>query len=404
MAETYANNIDRANDFLSNYRQGQAEQASEAATNQLEVYQQKVQALRDHYTHEAMGGGEEIGGAAAFHAVYGKLKDLYNKSKGKVANDKEPNTDKEEDTREDAEEDDGSGQQEVDDAGAKPEAATETEEAPTETEGAEGMGEGVGDSGFGGEFTGRGALDAVGDRFKSRLQFLKDNFPSEPTSAPAGASPAPRTAPEPAAQGGEAPEGYGEATEESAFGDLSSIPKPGTVASVQSKIDAEAATGRGGNVNEGRTSGGDSTTTGGGDLEGGADLNGPADINPAKGLKQTGIQDKIQAGDADEAGGGLLEEGGEQLAEKAGGGLLGELGASVGLDAIPVIGEAAAVVQGLVGIGEGIYHLFHPDNVTKPKAPVLVGRTPAQISAKFSSALPDIDGSVEDSAGSVSAF
>ena len=142
------------------------------------------------------GGGEEIGGAAAFHAVYGKLKDLYNKSKGKVANDKEPNTDKEEDTREDAEEDDGSGQQEVDDAGAKPEGATETEEAPTETEGAEGMGEGVGDSGFGGEFTGREGLDAVGDRLKSRLQFLNENFPSEPTSAPAGASPEARTAPE----------------------------------------------------------------------------------------------------------------------------------------------------------------------------------------------------------------
>mgnify|MGYP003149504693 FL=1 len=419
MAESYANNVDRANEFIRNYRQTAESVAQQAAQNQLEAYYNKLKETRDKYSTEAAEGGEEIAGAAAVHMLYGKVKDMYQKYK----NFKEPNTKSEEDDANEQEDDDGGGEQNLDDAGNRPQGATQTEDAPTGdaapegAEGAEGMGEGVDTgSGLGGEFTGRSGLadDAIGARLRSRLQFLNENFGGAPPAGTeqvdASVDALPRNAPEPIQMGGEA-------TEESAFGDLSNIPREGTAQSVMNRIDAQAATERGGNIN--RPNGSSAPDNGGqarnlgqgedGGSQGGLDVNQQAQVGTSSEgstSADTGISTRGNIQTDPAGGGSALEEGGSQALEEGGGGLLGDIGASVGLDAIPVIGEAAAIIQGLVGIGEGIAHLFHPD-APKPKAPNLNAEalmTPAAITSKFSAALPSIDGATEDTAGSMSAF
>ena len=402
-AESYANQVDRANEYIRNYKQDAAQAASEAASTNLASYYNKVKEMRDKYTAESTEGGEEIAGAAAAHMIIGKAKSYFKKS----TNIKGNNNQEEEDAQQDHDEDDGSGEQNVDDAGNAPEAATATEDAPTAAGDAAGMGEGVsGDTAAtlgGGEFTGRGSTalgDEVASRIQSRLKFLNnmDNAP------PAGAEAAdpnttslPRSAPEPAAQGGEA-------VEESAFGDLSNIPKPGTADAVLSRIDAQQATRvRGGNV------GGDSTQTGSGG-SGDLDVNSQSEVGTGGesagrtpvDTSDPAISPKGNIQTSDVGGGSALEEGAEELGEKAGGSFLGDLGASAALDAIPFVGEAAAVIQGLVGIGEGIAHLFDPDP-PKPKPPP-VSEGMNALTAKFSAALPDSDGALEDTAGSMSAF
>ena len=445
MAETYANNVDRANEYIRNYRQDVESAAQQAAQTQLQAYYNKVKETRDKYTAEASEGGEEIGGAAAVHMLYGKVKDLY----GKYKNFKEPNTQSEEDDANRAEDDDGSGEQNLDDAGNRPQGATQTEDAPTGdaapegAEGAEGMGEGVDTgSGLGGEFTGRSGVadDAIGARLRSRLQFLNNMDSAPPAGAEqvdANTESLPRTAPEPAAQGGGGegrvvdPEydfsfdafqqgrgGFapaGEATEESAFGDLSNIPDAGTASGVMQRIDAQQATRvRGGNIN--RPNGDPAPNNGGqarnlgqgedGGSQGGLDVNQQAQVGTSsEGSSGTGVSTRGNIQTDPAGGGSALEEGGSEALEEGGGGLLGDIGASVGLDAIPVIGEAAAIIQGLVGIGEGIAHLFSPDApAPKPKVNAEAMITPAAITSKFSAALPSIDGATEDTAGSMSAF
>jgi hypothetical protein len=73
------------------------------------------------------------------------------------------------------------------------------------------------------------------------------------------------------------------------------------------------------------------------------------------------------------------------------------------LGGIPVVGEIALAVGGLVAIGDSIYHLFH-----HPKeAPAIPVATPVNIpqtlTAKFSSALPSVDNST-DRSSSMSSF
>ncbi len=439
MADSYANNVDNANEFIRNYKQSVESAAGQAAQTQLEAYYNKLKETRDKYTAEASEGGEEIGGAAAVHMLYGKVKDMY----GKYKNFKEPNTPSEEADANEQEDDDGGGEQNIDDAGNRPQGATETEDAPTNAGSAEGMGEGV-DTGTtlgGGEFTGRSGLadDAIGSRLQSRVQFLNENFGAPPAGTePVDASvdALPRNAPEPAAQGGEASGGrvfdpdfdfsygsfrqgggyFNEPTEESAFGDTSNIPRAGTASGLQARIDAQQATRvRGGNINRPNGSGapenggqardlGQGGTDGG--SQGGLDVNQQAQVGTSsEGSSGISTRGNIQT---DSAGGGARTgDLGDDLApvEEEGGSFLGDIGASVGLDAIPVIGEAAAVIQGLVGIGEGIAHLFSPD-APKPKPNVNAEAmiTPAAITSKFSAALPSMDGATEDTAGSMSAF
>ncbi len=70
------------------------------------------------------------------------------------------------------------------------------------------------------------------------------------------------------------------------------------------------------------------------------------------------------------------------------------------LGAIPVVGELALAVSGFVAIGEGIYHLFHPDK--KPPAPKASAplTAPHALTAKYAMALPSVDNAVDRSATS----
>lgn len=73
------------------------------------------------------------------------------------------------------------------------------------------------------------------------------------------------------------------------------------------------------------------------------------------------------------------------------------------LGSVPIIGEAALAVSGLVAIGDGIYHLFHhPHAPPAPPAPAPLDAPTAMI-AKYSMALPSSDSSV-DRASSVGSF
>ena len=95
----------------------------------------------------------------------------------------------------------------------------------------------------------------------------------------------------------------------------------------------------------------------------------------------------------------VAQSGGEELAGMA-------IGDAV-LGAVPVFGELALGVTGLVSIGEGLYHLFHHSH-KPPPAPALpqmqlnISNPNAGLTQKFASSLPSIDTSAEPSASSMS--
>jgi len=73
------------------------------------------------------------------------------------------------------------------------------------------------------------------------------------------------------------------------------------------------------------------------------------------------------------------------------------------LGAVPIVGEVALAVGGLVAIGDGIYHLFHhPHNAPAPAPPAPLDAPTAMIQ-KYSMALPSSDSSV-DRGASVGSF
>ncbi len=216
----------------------------------------------------------------------------------------------------------------------------------------------------------------------------------------------------------------GEATEQSAFGDLSSIPKPGTATSVLAKIDAQAATERGGNIGQGgsargQTGASDAVTSeapastegqpaSGTATEGG---NSGSTEQSSSGYRPEGEQSRTldQGASSSEggSGGGGIKDANPLDAElppveetpalEEGGGFLGDLLSSeAATAAIPVVGEAAAFVGGLVAIGEGIYHLFHPPAKKMPTAPIAGSLVPQSVQAKYANALPSFDSSSDN--------
>jgi hypothetical protein len=95
-----------------------------------------------------------------------------------------------------------------------------------------------------------------------------------------------------------------------------------------------------------------------------------------------------------EAGTAGAEAGGELAGLGAGDAVLG---------AIPVIGEVGLAISGLVAIGEGIYHLFHPEDKPPPPKPDAPISAPHALTAKYASALPSQDNAVDQS-GTITAF
>jgi len=73
------------------------------------------------------------------------------------------------------------------------------------------------------------------------------------------------------------------------------------------------------------------------------------------------------------------------------------------LGAVPIVGEVAMAISGVVALGEGIYHLFHtPSAPPPPKLVAPISSAPTNLTAKFSSALPSADNSLDRGASSVS--
>lgn len=68
--------------------------------------------------------------------------------------------------------------------------------------------------------------------------------------------------------------------------------------------------------------------------------------------------------------------------------------------AIPVVGEVAAGVGGLVAVGDAIYHLFHKpsDKPSAPPPPPI--SAPTQVTQQYASALPSVDASTQRAASS----
>lgn len=120
-----------------------------------------------------------------------------------------------------------------------------------------------------------------------------------------------------------------------------------------------------------------------------------------------GTQMQSMGGDADDESGEGADEAGE--AEESGEGIgesvLDDIGESSLADLIPGIGQGLAIVGGLVGLGEGLYHVFHHKSAPPvPAPPVVAGfQPPSQLTQKFADAVPSIDTAVNRS-GSIGAF
>jgi hypothetical protein len=111
------------------------------------------------------------------------------------------------------------------------------------------------------------------------------------------------------------------------------------------------------------------------------------------------------AGDTDATAAAAGEEGTTTVvAAAAEGGEVAAFGTTEAvLGAIPVVGEIALAVGGLVAIGDSIYHLFHHPKEA-PAAPVATPvNIPQALTAKFSAALPSVDNAT-DRSSSMSAF
>ena len=114
-----------------------------------------------------------------------------------------------------------------------------------------------------------------------------------------------------------------------------------------------------------------------------------------------GAVKKFFTGGADDAGEAAGEAAGAAVGEGAGEAAGATVGEAV-LGAIPVIGEIGLVVGGIVSIGEAIYHLFHPEK-KPPPPPTPTVMVPQALTAKMTQALPSFDSSA-DVGGSMNSF
>ncbi len=126
------------------------------------------------------------------------------------------------------------------------------------------------------------------------------------------------------------------------------------------------------------TTGTTNTTTGGGDLDGQA-------------LKDAGFTEDDAAG--------LFEDAGTTATEEAGSSLASFFAADSIASTIPVVGEVAAGIGGLVAIGDGIAHLFDPPKNAPSPAPVSI-TLPTGLTSQYADSVPSIDGTTQRSASS----
>lgn len=122
---------------------------------------------------------------------------------------------------------------------------------------------------------------------------------------------------------------------------------------------------------------------------------------PASEITQD-VASRVGGQTAGRLAGGLAEGVGAETGEAIGAGV----GEAV-LGSIPVVGEIALVGMGLVKLGEGIYHLFHPKHekakVINAPQNIAMPTPSSQLTSKFAQALPSID-TANDVSASVMSF
>ena len=70
--------------------------------------------------------------------------------------------------------------------------------------------------------------------------------------------------------------------------------------------------------------------------------------------------------------------------------------------AVPIIGEVALGISGIVALGDGIAHLFDKPDSPSPPPLVAPALAPVSLTAKYASALPSSDNSMDRGASSMS--
>ena len=424
MDETYASNVDNLNERLREYKQDQVDKASSLLDSATEKYNTQLSEYQDKWKAVQEGGQDEVATQMGLKGVYQGAKkayDVYKKYKNKDAED-------------DDDEDDGTeGGAEGDPQGEKLDEGNDP--APLSEEDKSFLQDPMKDM--------REARQGIQSRMNDRLRQL--GLGEDDTSAPSatgsasqapadtgtgsGTSDADISQARATAEGADTDFGnLPEATEESAFGDLSQIPDTAW-GRLDLRLRAERATARGGNIGQGgsargQTGASDASTSqtpasaegqpaSGQATEGGNSA--PAEQS-SSGYTPEGQQSRTldQGAGSDnvptsqDGGSGSLRDADpldsdlppveeETPALEEGGSFLGDfLSSEAATAAIPVVGEAAAFVGGLVAIGEGIYHLFHPPAKKMPTAPVAGSLVPQSVQAKYANALPSFDSSSDN--------
>lgn len=419
MDETYSSNVDNLNERLREYKQGEVDKASSLYNEAENKYGKMLNEYQDKWKAVQEGGQDEVTAQMGIKGVYNGAKkafEVYKKYKGKKAG----TDDKDEDDGDDA--DDGTeGGAEGDPQGAKLDEGNDPE--PLTDEDRANIRDPLRQV--------REVRQNIQDRMNSRLKELDtsdidDAQSGNPSGSAQGNEPDLGTdtgddASDALTRAFQAP-----ATEESAFGDLSGIPEEGTADSVMWKLNAQAATERGGNIGQGASSRGatDATDVTTADRPAGSTEGNPASGSATEGGNSApaeqsgssydpegaqGTPDSVpKPADAPSGGGAggdanpldadlpsSLTDATAPAAE--GGGFLADLGVSEGVaSAIPVVGEFLALFGGLFALGEGIAHLAHPPaDKTKP-APVNTQLIPQSVQAKYANALPSFDSSSDN--------
>lgn len=425
MDETYASNVDNMNERLREYKQGEVNKVSSLYNEAENKYGKMLNEYQDKWKAVQEGGQDEVTAQMGIKGVYSGAKkafEVYKKYKGKkkgADSDDEDDDDDDDGTRGGEE---GDPQGKALDEGNDPAPLTDEDRAAIRDPLKET----------------RAIRARTQARMNDRLKELgideetQDAVQSgNPSGSAAGNEPDLGTN-----TGDDASDAITRAfqqapTEESAFGDLSSIPQEGTADSVMWKLNAQGATDRGGNIGKGgsargETSAEDVTTAdkplgqtegspaSGSGTEGG---NTPATEQssssydpegaqgtpdsvpkPNTGAPETGAP-KTGAGDVNPLDSDLPSTLEESVAPEVAdtGGFLASLGASEGaVAAIPVVGEFLALFGGLFALGEGISHLAHPPaDKTKP-APINTQLIPQSVQAKYAQALPSFDSSSDN--------
>ena len=126
----------------------------------------------------------------------------------------------------------------------------------------------------------------------------------------------------------------------------------------------------------------------------------PSSLGGGDGEQLSGTTSKLASALTDDSG-DVVSSAGKAIASSAGD-VLEDVAGSQVLDAIPIVGEATAIVGGLVAAGEGIYSLFHHTSTPAPPPPpnpkaFLLG---SDVQQKYASDIPSLDTSVDRDGGS----